>query len=61
LVRAAVQQLPERQRLVLFLRHYADLDYGSIAVALSISDGTVAATLHAAHARLRQLLAEVKR
>jgi hypothetical protein len=30
-------------------------------VALSISDGTVAATLHAAHARLRQLLAEVKR
>jgi RNA polymerase sigma factor (sigma-70 family) len=60
-VRAAVQQLPERQRLVLFLRHYADLDYGSIAVALSISDGTVAATLHAAHARLRQLLAEVKR
>lgn len=58
-VRAAVQQLPERQRLVLFLRHYADLDYGSIAAALSISDGTVAATLHAAHARLRELLSEV--
>jgi RNA polymerase sigma factor (sigma-70 family) len=60
-VRAAVQELPERQRLVLFLRHYADLDYGSIAVALSISDGTVAATLHAAHARLRELLSEVRR
>ena len=60
-VRAAVQELPERQRLVLFLRHYADLDYGSIALALSISDGTVAATLHAAHARLRELLSEVKR
>jgi RNA polymerase sigma-70 factor (ECF subfamily) len=60
-VRAAVQELPERQRLVLFLRHYADLDYGSIAVALSISDGTVAATLHAAHSRLRALLSEVRR
>ena len=60
-VRAAVQELPERQRLVLFLRHYADLDYGSIAVALSISDGTVAATLHAAHSRLRELLSEVRR
>jgi DNA-directed RNA polymerase specialized sigma24 family protein len=56
-----VQGLPERQRLVLFLRHYADLDYGSIAVALSISDGTVAATLHAAHSRLRELLSEVRR
>jgi RNA polymerase sigma factor (sigma-70 family) len=60
LVRAAVQQLPERQRLVLFLRHYADLDYGSIAVTLAITDGTVAATLHAAHAQLRQLLSEVR-
>jgi RNA polymerase sigma factor (sigma-70 family) len=60
-VRAAVAQLPERQRLVLFLRHYADLDYGSIAAALSISDGTVAATLHTAHARLRELLSEVRR
>src|SRR5690242_5760111 len=27
-VREAVEQLPERQRLVLFLRYYADLDYG---------------------------------
>lgn len=58
-VRAAVEQLPERQRLVLFLRYYADLDYRSIAETLSISDGTVAATLNAAHARLRQLLTEV--
>lgn len=59
LVRAAVEQLPERQRLILFLRYYADLDYRSIAETLSISDGTVAATLNAAHARLRQLLTEV--
>ncbi len=60
LVRAAVEQLPERQRLILFLRYYADLDYRSIAETLSISDGTVAATLNTAHARLRQLLTEVR-
>ncbi len=60
-LRSAVAALPERQRLVLFLRHYADLDYESIAGALGIRRGTVAATLHAAHSSLRQSLEEVKR
>lgn len=60
-VRAAVEQLPERQRLVLFLRYYADLDYRHIAQAAAIGEGTVAATLHAAHERLRELLSEVPR
>jgi RNA polymerase sigma factor (sigma-70 family) len=60
-VRDAVEQLPERQRLVLFLRYYADLDYRAIAEAAAISEGTVAATLHAAHDRLRALLSEVHR
>ena len=40
-LRAAVAILPERQRLVLFLRHYADLDYETIATALGIRRGTV--------------------
>ena len=57
--RAAIAMLPERQRLVLFLRYYADLDYGSIAAILEISTGTVGATLHAAHAALRRSLEEV--
>jgi len=61
LVRAAVALLPERQRLVLFLRYYADLDYGAIADALDISTGTVGATLSSAHASMSQLLAEVAR
>ena len=52
-VRALVAALPERQRLALFLRYYADLDYTSIAVALGVKPGTVAATLNAAHAALR--------
>jgi RNA polymerase sigma factor (sigma-70 family) len=60
-VRGAVEQLPQRQRLVLFLRYYADLDYRAIAEAAAISEGTVAATLHAAHDRLRALLSEVHR
>jgi RNA polymerase sigma-70 factor, ECF subfamily len=55
-VRIAVRQLPERQRHVLFLRHYADLDYREIGVALGITTGTVSATLHAAHTALREAL-----
>lgn len=51
--------LPERQRLVLFLRYYADLDYRSIANALGIEVGTVSATLSSAHASLRRSLREV--
>jgi RNA polymerase sigma-70 factor, ECF subfamily len=60
-VREAIEKLPERQRIVLFLRYYADLDYRAIAAAASISEGTVAATLHNAHGRLRTLLSEVHR
>jgi RNA polymerase sigma factor (sigma-70 family) len=59
-VAEAISGLPERQRLALFLRYYADLDYASIAAALQISPGTVGATLNAAHASLRRLLQEVR-
>jgi RNA polymerase sigma-70 factor (ECF subfamily) len=55
-IRAAVAALPERQRLALFLRYYADLDYAAIAAILDIKEGTVGATLHAAHAALRGAL-----
>ena len=51
--------LTARQREVLFLRYYADLDYASIAAALDISPGTVGATLTAARATLREALQEV--
>jgi RNA polymerase sigma-70 factor, ECF subfamily len=60
-VREAIALLPERQRTVLFLRHYADLDYDQIRVVLGVARGTVAATLYAAHTRLRSVLGEVKR
>jgi RNA polymerase sigma-70 factor (ECF subfamily) len=57
-VDAFVASLPERQRLVVFLRYYADLTHEQIATTLGIRPGTVAATLNAAHARLRPLLVE---
>jgi RNA polymerase sigma-70 factor (ECF subfamily) len=60
-VRAALALVPERQRLVLFLHYYADLDYATIAEALEISLGTVGATLHAARATVRDLLEEMPR
>jgi RNA polymerase sigma-70 factor, ECF subfamily len=57
-VRSAVAALPERQRLTLFLRYYADLDYDAIAATLGVAPGTVGATLNAAHAALRTSLRE---
>jgi RNA polymerase sigma-70 factor, ECF subfamily len=60
-VRAVVAALPERQRLALFLRYYADLDYAAIAATLDITEGTVGATLHAAHAAVREALKEAER
>jgi RNA polymerase sigma-70 factor, ECF subfamily len=48
--------LSERQREVLFLHYYADLDYTTIAHALEVSSGTVGATLSAARQTLREAL-----
>ena len=58
-VRDVLAQLPERQRVVLYLRYYADLDYRTVAAALGISPGTVAATINAALASLRRRMEEV--
>ena len=55
-VASALSQLSERQRLVVFLHYYADLDYATIADTLSISSGTVGATLTTARATLGQAL-----
>jgi RNA polymerase sigma-70 factor (ECF subfamily) len=58
---AAIAALPERQRLAVFLRYYADLDYAAIAEALGVKSGTVAAALNAAHENLRKTLQEALR
>jgi RNA polymerase sigma-70 factor (ECF subfamily) len=59
-LRALIAALPERQRLALFLRHYADLDYEAIAQALGVRPGTVAATLSTARKRLRGQLEKLE-
>jgi RNA polymerase sigma-70 factor (ECF subfamily) len=61
IVRAWIASLPERQRLAIYLRYYADLDYRSIAAALEVEVGTVSATLSAAHRSLRNTIEEVPR
>lgn len=58
-VREVLAQLPERQRMVLFLRYYADLDYQTIGHVLNVQPGTVAASLHSAHQSLRRRIQEV--
>ena len=59
-VRALIAALPERQRLAIFLRYYADLDYRTIGEVLEIETGTVSATLAAAHRSLRDAIEGVK-
>ena len=43
-----VRNLPERQRVAVFLRYWADLDYRAIAEVLEVEVGTVSATLSSA-------------
>ena len=59
LIRTWIAALPERQRLIVYLRYYADLDYRQIATVLDIAVGTVSATLSAAHQTLRKTIEEV--
>jgi len=54
----AVQRLPLKLRAVVVLRYYHDLSYDEIASTLGCPIGTVRSRLHAAHARLRDALAE---
>jgi RNA polymerase sigma-70 factor, ECF subfamily len=54
-----LELLTERQREIVFLHYYADLDYAAIANALAISPGTVGATLNAARRTLRDAIQEV--
>jgi len=55
---AAVHALPPQRRLVVFLRYFADLPYRTIAEALAIDEGTVAATLAQAKQALALILNE---
>ena len=56
-LRAAIEELPDRYRVPIVLRYYADLDYGEVAETLGVSRGQVATLLFRARQRLRQGLA----
>lgn len=60
-LRTLLLGLPERQRLAIFFRYYADLSYEEIAEVLGVSAGTVGASLNAARRALRRDLEEVRR
>jgi RNA polymerase sigma-70 factor, ECF subfamily len=53
-IRRVIGQLPERQRLVLFLRYFADLDYAEIGRVMHVRPGTVAAALNAGRAAVKK-------
>ena len=56
IIRQAVDQLPERQRLVFTLRHYKLLSINEIAEAIGCTPGAVKAHLSRATAHLRDWL-----
>lgn len=56
-VQAALAQLTREHREILLLRYMQELDYGEIAAALGISEGTVKSRISRAKGRLREILA----
>jgi RNA polymerase sigma-70 factor (ECF subfamily) len=57
-LREELRNLPERQRLAVFLHYYADLPYAEVAELLDVAPGTVAASLNAARKTLRHRIKE---
>ncbi len=55
-VRRALSRLSEEHRQVLLLRYMQELDYGEIAAALDVSEGTVKSRINRAKSKLRELL-----
>ena len=55
-IKALVQQLPERQRDVVLLRMFEDLSVAETAASLGVRPGTVKAHLHKAVANLKSAL-----
>jgi RNA polymerase sigma-70 factor (ECF subfamily) len=57
-LRSELRELPERQRLAVFLHYFADLPYDEVAQLLAVAPGTVAASLNAARRTLRHRIEE---
>ena len=59
-LREAVEDLPDRQRIAVLLRYYADLPESEIAKIMKVSPGTIAKTLHVARGRLEARLTSIE-
>jgi RNA polymerase sigma-70 factor (ECF subfamily) len=59
-VRKAIAQLPDRARLVIAMRFFAELSYEEIAETLGMTPSLVGVTLLRARRHLRRLLAEME-
>jgi RNA polymerase sigma factor (sigma-70 family) len=57
-IRAAIRRLPQRQREVVVLRYFEDMDISQIARLLRIKNTAVSASLNRAVASLRRVLNE---
>jgi RNA polymerase sigma factor (sigma-70 family) len=55
-LRDALRALPPRRRLIFFLRYFADMSYGEIAVVCAVSEGTVAASIAQSRASIAEAL-----
>jgi len=59
-LKAAIDRLPPRQRLIFGMRHFEGLKLVEIAGALGLAQGTVKRQLHAAVHRLRDILRDAR-
>lgn len=59
LVREALVQLPEAQRVAITMHRFEGLSFAEIALAQGVSEGAVKVRAHRGYQRLRQLLAGV--
>ena len=52
----AIQQLPERQRLVFNLRYYDEMPYGEMSKILETSEGALKASYHHAAKKIEDFI-----
>ena len=57
-IQELINELPEKFRAVLLLKHYEDLSIKTIAAVLDIPEGTVKSRLYHARQRLRKIMDE---
>jgi RNA polymerase sigma-70 factor (ECF subfamily) len=57
-IKAAIRQLPPRQRLTAILHDIEDFSTAEIAQALDCPEATVRSNLHIAHRKLKKILTQ---